>query len=88
MNNGSKALAAAVPEADRDLTRAKVKLQLRSLDIPNLTNLPSGCVFHPRCPYFVPGLCDEVVPHLIDVGEDREAACHVVARERGKEAAA
>ncbi|MGH2531727.1 MAG: ABC transporter ATP-binding protein [Thermomicrobiales bacterium] len=85
----AKALAAAIPEADPDLTRAKDKLQLRSLDIPNLTNLPSGCVFHPRCPYFVPGLCDEVVPELIDVGDDREAACHVVARERlGKEAAA
>ncbi|MFL5759405.1 MAG: ABC transporter ATP-binding protein [Thermomicrobiales bacterium] len=85
----TKALAAAIPEADPDLTRAKQKLQLRSLDIPNLTALPSGCVFHPRCPYFVPGLCDEVVPQLLDVGEGREAACHVVARERtGRDAAA
>ena len=84
----AKALAAAIPEADPDLTRAKDKLQLRSLDIPNLTALPSGCVFHPRCPYFVAGLCDEVVPLLTDVGDGREAACHVVARERGKDAAA
>jgi peptide/nickel transport system ATP-binding protein len=85
----TKALAAAIPEADPDLTRNKEKLQLRSLDIPNLTDLPSGCVFHPRCPYFVPGLCDDVVPQLIDVGEGRGAACHVVARERlGREAAA
>jgi peptide/nickel transport system ATP-binding protein len=85
----AKALAAAIPEADPDLTRNKDKLQLRSLDIPNLTALPSGCVFHPRCPFFVPGLCDQVVPQLIDVGEGRSAACHVVARERlGREAAA
>jgi oligopeptide/dipeptide ABC transporter ATP-binding protein len=85
----AKALAAAIPEADPDLTRAKEKLQLRSLDIPNLTALPSGCVFHPRCPFFVDGLCDEVVPQLIDVGNNRAAACHVVVRERlGKRAAA
>ncbi|HEX5370076.1 MAG TPA: ABC transporter ATP-binding protein [Dehalococcoidia bacterium] len=84
----AKALAAAIPEADPDLTRSKVKLQLRSLEIPNLASLPSGCVFHPRCPYAIAGLCDEVAPILIDVGDDREAACHVVARERGKGAAA
>jgi peptide/nickel transport system ATP-binding protein len=75
----AKALAAAIPEADPDLTRTKDTLQLRSLDIPNLAALPTGCVFHPRCPYFVGGLCDEVVPRLEDVGEGREVACHVVA---------
>jgi oligopeptide/dipeptide ABC transporter ATP-binding protein len=84
----AKALAAAIPEADPDLTRNKNKLQLRSLDIPNLAALPSGCVFHPRCPYFVAGLCDDVAPRLVDVGHGREAACHVVTRERGGEAAA
>ena len=36
----AKALAAAIPEADPDLTRSKSKLQLRSLDIPNLAALP------------------------------------------------
>ena len=75
----AKALAAAIPEADPDLTRNKPKLTLRSLDIPNLTALPGGCVFHPRCPSMVAGLCDEVVPSLTDVGEGREVACHVVA---------
>ena len=84
----TRALAAAIPEADPDLTRAKDKLQLRGLDIPNLANLPSGCVFHPRCPYFEPGLCDVEVPLLVDVGEQRDVACHVVARERGRTNAA
>jgi oligopeptide/dipeptide ABC transporter ATP-binding protein len=84
----AKALAAAIPEADPDLTRGKDKLQLRSLDIPNLAALPPGCVFHPRCPYAIAGLCDEVVPPLLDVGNGREVACHMVARESGKDAAA
>lgn len=74
----TRALAAAIPEADPDVTRSKEKLQLRSLDIPNLNNLPSGCVFHPRCPYWVEGFCDVQMPPLVDVGENRRVACHVV----------
>ncbi len=77
----TRALAAAIPEADPDLTRSKEKLQLRSLDIPSLTNLPSGCVFHPRCPYFEQGLCDVTMPPLVEVAPGREVACHVVERE-------
>jgi peptide/nickel transport system ATP-binding protein len=76
----TRALAAAIPEADPDLTRSKTKLQLRSLDIPNLNDLPDGCDFHPRCPYWVPGLCDRVMPPLVDIGDGREVACHVVVR--------
>jgi oligopeptide/dipeptide ABC transporter ATP-binding protein len=77
----TRALAAAIPEADPDLTRSKEKLQLRSLDIPSLNNLPSGCVFHPRCPYWEQGLCDTQSPPLVDVGNGREVACHVVVRD-------
>ena len=83
----TRALIAAIPEADPDLTRAKEKLQLRSIDIPNLLALPGGCVFHPRCPYFMPGLCDTRPPALVEVGEGRAVACHLVARERGVVAA-
>lgn len=78
MHPYTRALAAAIPEADPDLTRSKEKLQLRSLDIPKLTELPTGCVFHPRCPYWVEGVCDVKVPPLVKVAEDREVACHVV----------
>ena len=77
----TRALAAAIPEPDPDLTRSKEKLQLRSLDIPNLNALPSGCVFHPRCPYWVQGVCDTVVPPLVDVGNERLVACHVVQKD-------
>jgi oligopeptide/dipeptide ABC transporter ATP-binding protein len=77
----TRALAAAIPEADPDLTRSKEKLQLRSLDIPSLNNLPSGCVFHPRCTYWEQGLCDTQSPPLVDVGNGREVACHVVVRD-------
>lgn len=78
----TRALLAAIPEPDPDLTRAKKAMELRSPDIPNLLEKPSGCSFHPRCPRFEAGLCDVEVPELVDIGGARFAACHVVARER------
>ena len=79
----TQALLAAVPEADPRLTRSKERVQLRSLDIPSLLNLPSGCTFHPRCPRFEEGLCDKRVPELVDLGNGTQTACHVVVREMG-----
>ena len=75
------ALLSAIPEADPHLTRTKERLQLRSLEIPSLLNLPSGCTFHPRCPRFEAGLCDVKVPPLYTLPNGRSTACHVVARE-------
>lgn len=61
----TRALLAAVPEADPDLTRRKQHLALRSEEIPRLTEIPPGCSFHPRCPFFMPGICDTKVPELL-----------------------
>lgn len=82
----TRALLSAIPEPDPELTRAKEKVALRSLEIPSLHHLPSGCTFHPRCPLFEQGLCDVVRPELLWLAAQREVACHVVAREAGKSA--
>lgn len=72
----TRALIAAVPEADPELTRAKQALRLRSDEIPLLTDIPPGCAFHPRCPYFQPGICDTVVPVLAKApGFNQDVAC-------------
>ena len=46
---------------------------------PNLIAPPTGCRFHPRCPAFMPGLCDVRVPKLepvvTDDGSRQLAAC-------------
>jgi len=60
----TKALLSAIPEPDPALTRAKQHIALRSEDIPRLTELPPGCAFHPRCPWYVEGVCEQVVPRL------------------------
>ncbi len=60
----TRVLLSAIPEADPKRTRTKAHIQLRSEDIPSLTELPPGCAFHPRCPWFVPGVCDVEIPAL------------------------
>ncbi|GAB4529892.1 MAG: ABC transporter ATP-binding protein [Anaerolineae bacterium] len=62
----TRALLSAVPEADPNITQRKQPMQLRSDSIPSLNAIPSGCAFHPRCPFYVPGVCDHVVPALDD----------------------
>ncbi len=74
----TRVLLSAIPEADPEKTRSKQHIQLRSEDIPALTDLPPGCAFHPRCPWFVPGLCDVHVPALARVPgaiSDADVAC-------------
>jgi peptide/nickel transport system ATP-binding protein len=41
---------------------------------PDLRAVPSGCAFHPRCPWAMVR-CGSEVPHLESVGPDRQAAC-------------
>ena len=43
--------------------------------VPSPYNRPNGCVFHTRCAYKVPGLCDTVVPGAYPVGDGQMARC-------------
>ena len=43
--------------------------------IPNYTDPPSGCRFHPRCPAYMEGVCEQSNPELYTVGEDHGTAC-------------
>ena len=78
----TQALLSALPEADPLATRKKERLKLRSVDVPSLLDVPKGCPFHPRCPLFVPRLCDVQAPPLTDIGNGTQVACHVVAAQR------
>lgn len=77
----TQALLSAVPEADPLIARQKRPMELRSANIPSLLNLPPGCTFHPRCPFFVPGECDTTIPLLQPVAGGGRAACPVINRE-------
>ena len=70
-------LMASVPQLDQDLKRKLVPIEGQP---PDLTNLPTGCAFYPRCPYAT-DRCREETPELEQVGEDHETACWVDVRD-------
>jgi len=44
--------------------------------VPSMTNIPSGCPFHPRCEYAERGRCDVGgPPELMELSPDRKVAC-------------
>jgi oligopeptide/dipeptide ABC transporter ATP-binding protein len=45
-------------------------------EIPSPLHPPSGCHFHPRCPFAGPR-CRQEIPALLPVGEGRLSACHL-----------
>nr|WP_281067149.1 ABC transporter ATP-binding protein [Brachybacterium fresconis] len=76
----TKALLEAVPEPDPDRARQKkAGAGLLSADIPSLSDLPSGCAFHPRCP-LAEERCRERIPVLQPAPKapDQDVACMVV----------
>lgn len=59
----TKALMAAIPQPD-----PKLKSEMKSIEgeIPSNVNVPSGCKFHPRCP-FAKDICSQKVPEVKEV---------------------
>ncbi len=56
----TESLLSAVPEADPDVKATRIVLEG---EIPNPANPPSGCYFHPRCPY-AREICSTEEPQL------------------------
>jgi peptide/nickel transport system ATP-binding protein len=73
-------LLGSIPRADRGVRDRLTPIKGTP---PSLINLPSGCAFHPRCPYaFRNGIpCKTVVPDLSE-GDVHGVACHIPPPER------
>lgn len=70
----TKALLSAVPIPNPKQKRERIIL---TGDVPSPINLPSGCVFHPRCPVAIPS-CREIVPTIKEVSPGHRVACHLI----------
>jgi oligopeptide/dipeptide ABC transporter ATP-binding protein len=69
----SEALLAAVPLPDPSVKREKRHV---GGDVPSPINRPSGCHFHPRCPY-AEARCRVEEPLLREVASGHQVACHL-----------
>jgi oligopeptide/dipeptide ABC transporter ATP-binding protein len=68
----TKALLAAVPEADP--TKPAPRLTLQG-EVSTPIDPPPGCRLCGRCPR-ESAVCAEIAPPLVDVGDGRQVACH------------
>lgn len=68
----TRALLAAVPVPDPHDRRTE---PMPKGEIPNPINPPSGCRFHPRCPY-AQEICSQQEPLLRELRPGHEVACH------------
>lgn len=72
----TKALISAVPEPDPKIQKSKKKL-IPQGEVPNPINPPSGCRFHPRCPYVIKNLCSVEEPVMKEISSNHFVACHL-----------
>ncbi len=68
----TEALLSAVPRTDPDQAKRRIILPG---DVPNPANPPSGCTFHPRCPY-AKEICQRETPPLRYLDTGHRVACH------------
>ncbi len=74
----TSALREAIPIPDPKATRERPIPKLKSLEVPRLTEIPTGCKFHTRCPHSE-DMCETKVPALRDVNS-RQVSCHFAER--------
>ncbi|MFJ8043177.1 ABC transporter ATP-binding protein [Kitasatospora sp. NPDC096147] len=74
-------LLGSMPRLDRPLQDRLVPVKGTP---PSLINVPSGCAFHPRCPYAdrTGGRSTSELPKLAEAAPGHHAACHLPIAER------
>ena len=77
----NKALISAALPSHPDIVREEILLPG---EVPSPVNPPSGCYFHPRCPWVI-GVCSRVEPELKEWGPGHLTACHLYDPEHMKE---
>jgi peptide/nickel transport system ATP-binding protein len=69
----TKALLTGTSEPDA--RNAETFKEIPPGEPPSLVNPPTGCRFHPRCPHFMPGLCEVKFPPDFEPEPEHFVAC-------------
>ena len=70
----TEALISAVPLPDPNVQRKREHIRLEG-DVPDPSQPPTGCYFHPRCRYAT-DICKQETPELREVTSGVQVACH------------
>ena len=70
----TQALLSAIPVPNPERKRKTIELKG---EVPSAIKIPTGCRFHPRCP-FAEKICKEKEPNLIVATAGHFVACHLV----------
>jgi len=70
----TEALLSAVPIPDPRMQHSRHRIRLEG-DVPDPSDPPPGCSFHPRCRY-AQDVCRREVPKLRDVTAETRVSCH------------
>lgn len=68
----TQALITSIPNID---TKPRERLPSVTGSIPHPHNRPTGCPFHPRCPAYMPGVCERKEPQATSVGPNHFVSC-------------
>jgi peptide/nickel transport system ATP-binding protein len=68
----TRALLESIPSID---STPRANLPTITGSIPHPFNRPVGCPFYPRCSRFMPGVCDQRQPQLVEVDDGERVSC-------------
>jgi peptide/nickel transport system ATP-binding protein len=75
----TQGLLKSIPHLDEVLKTEKTDRRLWTIKgvVPDPYTRLTGCPFHPRCPDFIEGVCDQDAPPVVEIELGHIVACHL-----------
>lgn len=70
----TQVLLSSTPSLNKQYRKERIITQG---SVPDASNPPFGCAFHPRCPY-KKEICEKIEPNFRAIAEKHQVACHIV----------
>jgi len=73
----TKGLLSSIPKLGKG---SRQRIEPITGSVPSPYEISSGCLFHPRCPHFIPGVCDKKEPPFIEIEKNHKVSCFLYKR--------